>query len=435
MGETEKKKKQEKDNAPFVSIVDESGRPWEVYENPFGEELHEGAVGTLMISNRKGPIHEAKRMMLMARLRYPMKFDQDEMDDLGLNGFALELSKRVLWTKALREKGLPVLQWGDKSCREYIQRLIPIIANILAISDRHAEQLAMELTDTPQENSPEIKSLAALAAAWLAAQGGGSGEGGSGDGHGEADEATQEALREMLKQLKEMEEVTMDFEHWFSKTAGIGNGAREDSSTYGKLAPIPPHLAKVIPGYKKGLPWRIPQLIREGLGGAKVAKARSIRPSDAGAVPRFMHRLPIDGMIFGHKKRMSGGSVLFDCSGSMAVTQEQVIRIAKQFPAGVVAGYSGGALRILAEKGHVITKAPAFQGSNECDGPALEWLIRQSAPRFWISDGHVTATDESQPAGLKEHCAALCKWGNVTRIASAAAAIRQIDQLLKEQAA
>lgn len=133
--------------------------------------------------------------------------------------------------------------------------------------------------------------------------------------------------------------------------------------------------------------------------------SRKVRAVDIGAVPRFMHRLPVDQRIFGRRRkhRRFQGTLLIDLSGSMSLTPEEVEEILRRWPAVTIGTYSGtgggyGKLRIIAKKGkragHEHLGPPAG-GANEVDGPALDWLGRQRGPRVWISDGHVSGSGEN----------------------------------------
>ena len=414
----------------WPTLVDPDGHRWQTIESTLGEEAFEGSMGTLLVTNREGPYHEARRMMRMAEIRYPMRQTPQERKELGLNGFALELAKRILRTEALRKKKLPILSSTNKTCVDYIKRLVPVIQASLKVKEKKAQELASLLTDRPSSNS-NAASLKGLAAAWFLdrpSDDSEDGESESAQGSKPSDQHDQKTLANMLKQLGDMEDVTMSAQNWFSLVS------HEAEMRTFKLLDF--KLQQAIPGYQLGLDWVIPDIIRATMTATRIAFARAVRPSDTGAIPRYMHRLMIDGMVFGHKRRMTGASVLIDCSGSMGVTQQQVLAIAKHFPAGIVAGYSGAALRILAEKGRVVAQAPPhWQGSNECDGPALEWLLRQSAPRFWISDGGVTLRGDTASSKASNHCEALRRWGQITRIGSMTDALKRLAKVAAGQEA
>jgi hypothetical protein len=426
-------KKEPLASAPFVAIVDAKDREWECFESGFGDGVLEGAVNTLMVTTNTGNFAESRRLMQLARLRYPMELTPDEMKELGLNGFALDLAKRILLTKALREKGLPVMKNSDPQCANYLTKLKPVVMRTLGVNERRADELLSLLTTSPR-GGKEAQELSEIAEQWFKDQKKLKGDKGKDDGNGdEGDESdaerseaiSQQALSKLLKALDEMIDTEMTPSDWFSKLK-----INEDFKQKVTWEPFPVKLAKAIPGYHPDLPWRIPKIIRDTMGATRIAFARAMRPSETGAIPRYIHRLMIDGMVFAHKRRTAGASVLIDCSGSMGVTQQQVSTIAQRFPAGIVAGYSGGEIRILADKGRCVVAAPpAWAGSNECDGPALEWLLRQSAPRVWISDGQVTMEDEQTDQRANDHCAALCRWGNVKRIPSMAAALARLDKI------
>lgn len=146
------------------------------------------------------------------------------------------------------------------------------------------------------------------------------------------------------------------------------------------------------------------------------------RFSDAGVIPSAVHRLPVDGAIFGTRRRAKGGTILCDASGSMNYDDDDVARILRDAPAATVAFYAGakngrhGFGRIIigasngraASVGEVMRALPG--GHNLIDGPALRWLARQPAPRFWVSDEGVGGMGDFGRGGLcHAECLAICR--------------------------
>lgn len=136
------------------------------------------------------------------------------------------------------------------------------------------------------------------------------------------------------------------------------------------------------------LPLRLPSRIR----------TRTRRALPEGSFPRNWHRLPVDGAVFSRKtKRLPGGVVLIDQSGSMSFTPEDVLAILLAAPAAIVATYAGqsstGILRVLASGGKRCKDSDVYlpMNNNTVDGPALEWIGRLPGPRFWVSDGLATS--------------------------------------------
>ena len=147
----------------------------------------------------------------------------------------------------------------------------------------------------------------------------------------------------------------------------------------------------------------------QNLGG--VLKARKNRPQDMGAVPKYMHRYATDGKIFYKSRRVLGGTVLVDVSGSMGLRAEDVMEMLGHLPAATIAMYSGrgseGNLVIVAENGkmtnqHYIEKMRDY--GNIIDGPALDWLGKQPGPRVWVSDGQATGAGDSFVESLRLEC-------------------------------
>lgn len=136
------------------------------------------------------------------------------------------------------------------------------------------------------------------------------------------------------------------------------------------------------------LPLRLPVRVR----------SRTRRAQVEGSFPRNWHRLAIDGAVFSKTtKRLPGGAVLIDQSGSMSLEPADVLAILLGAPAAIVATYAGrdesGILRILARNGKRCLDPDVYiaLGNNTVDGPALEWLGRQNGPRYWVSDGLATS--------------------------------------------
>ena len=139
------------------------------------------------------------------------------------------------------------------------------------------------------------------------------------------------------------------------------------------------------------MPLRLPAKVR----------SRTRRSTPEGSVPRNWHRYCSDGAVFTQRtKRLPGGAVLIDQSGSMYLDAEGVLAIVMAAPAAIVATYAGqgdyGVLRILARDGRRVADEGVYlgMGDNTVDGPALEWLGAQVTPRYWVSDGMATS-----PAG------------------------------------
>lgn len=141
------------------------------------------------------------------------------------------------------------------------------------------------------------------------------------------------------------------------------------------------------------------------------------RPSDRGRSPRRIHRILTDPhkRIFDATKRGNGGVVLVDHSGSMHFTGEDVLRIVEAAPGCTVATYSAVTKRedrpnlwVVAEKGKMTSNVPRPQGGNGCDGPALEWAVRQrqrsSSPVVWVCDGVVTGESDQLSDSLTLEC-------------------------------
>jgi hypothetical protein len=161
----------------------------------------------------------------------------------------------------------------------------------------------------------------------------------------------------------------------------------------------------------------------------KLPMPRAVKPrrplgrrfSDAGVVPSAVHRLPTDGAIFTTKRRARGGTILCDASGSMNYCDDDIERIIRDAPAAKIAFYAGtprgrgayGRIVIAADRGRAATVAAVHDalpgGNNLIDGPALRWLARQPAPRFWVSDEEVGGMGDYGKHGVAHaECMQIC---------------------------
>ena len=157
--------------------------------------------------------------------------------------------------------------------------------------------------------------------------------------------------------------------------------------------------------------------------------AKKVVASYCGAF-RFPHRalLPAsDGRAFGLKRRIHGGTILIDCSGSMHLTTDQLSSLVSRSPAATVAIYAGlpgdesGSLRIVARNGRftAIEEATScFGKGNVIDGHALRWLSRQPAPRIWVSDGIVTGRGDRAGSNLNQERDRIVRDARIKQVAS-----------------
>ena len=148
-----------------------------------------------------------------------------------------------------------------------------------------------------------------------------------------------------------------------------------------------------------------------------------------------------DGAAFGLRRKVKGGTLLVDVSGSMSLSETDIMALIEQRPAMTIALYGGGTPRgarrgdsmgslvIVANNGRYAKGMDrehynengsfrakyGLHGSNLCDGPALDWLSLQKAPRFWIGDGAVTGIYEVNDPVLAAHCAVIVKRAKITQ--------------------
>lgn len=118
---------------------------------------------------------------------------------------------------------------------------------------------------------------------------------------------------------------------------------------------------------------------------------------------------PVGGRAFEKRLYQRGGAVLIDASGSMGFTPAMLKQIIDILPMGTIAYYSGtdsaahpdGDLVIYCDKGRMYggKDLPYRQGGNSIDLPAIQWLLKQPGPRWYIGD-------QGWCGAAKEYCVA-----------------------------
>ena len=152
-----------------------------------------------------------------------------------------------------------------------------------------------------------------------------------------------------------------------------------------------------------------------GLGKRRIA-------TNMGRNPRRIGRYLTDPQkrIFDRKVKGNGGVVLVDYSGSMSLSEKDVLDIMEAAPGCTVACYTTNAMDkdgkpncwILGEKGRMTSAIPASRGGNGVDYPALVWAIQQkqrrNAPVVWVTDGGVIPPHQGYKDTLAMQCIKTC---------------------------
>ena len=214
-------------------------------------------------------------------------------------------------------------------------------------------------------------------------------------------------------ELDEIIEGRPDLNSFLSRIAAVEPGVPEE------LAGTP--IAPSNPG------WASMSIVQDVLDKKLNQKllAPKCRPGFIGAFRNPLRALlpAFDGKAWSVKLRRETGSILIDVSGSMHLEPSQVGRLLENAPLSTVASYSSdgnrtGELHILAQNGRY-TSDPQHAGSgNGVDGPALDWLTRQPAPRVWICDGVVSGVGDVTHPTLAQECMTTCVRSNIMRVES-----------------
>jgi len=167
---------------------------------------------------------------------------------------------------------------------------------------------------------------------------------------------------------------------------------------------------------------------------AAAIRALTRRPMYVGPL-MYPHRY-LDGAMFGLRRRVVGGTLLIDMSGSMSIVPNQIDAILTYRPAATIAAYGSvglhcrsGVLVIVARHGRAVDPGvlrDAIGMGNVVDGPALRWLCKQPEPRIWICDGQVTGVGDRISPILVREAMELARRGKITRCSS-------VDEFLKKE--
>jgi len=139
------------------------------------------------------------------------------------------------------------------------------------------------------------------------------------------------------------------------------------------------------------------------------------RPAQFGKSVRYPDRHLTDPYrrVFGHKRKVKGGIVVIDQSGSMDITEEDLLKVLKEVPGALVIGYSHRPRSsdgtpnawVLAKNGKRVSRIPEGNVGNGVDGPVLDYAISQrkgKEPIVWVCDGQVTAANDKSFEELSE---------------------------------
>jgi hypothetical protein len=146
------------------------------------------------------------------------------------------------------------------------------------------------------------------------------------------------------------------------------------------------------------------------------------KPSQYGATFRYPHRVVSDKAVFSSPKRDLLGTILVDKSGSMHISNEDILKVMQCSSGATIAVYAGmgdkGTLVIAAQNHRVIKDLNSLYigGGNVVDQPALEWLAKQPRPRWWICDGGVTGIDDIFGAEISDACRAIKKKAGIIQV-------------------
>jgi hypothetical protein len=175
---------------------------------------------------------------------------------------------------------------------------------------------------------------------------------------------------------------------------------------------------------------------------------RSTRRSDTGYLLRHPERIVTDRLCFTEPRRPpTVGTILIDCSGSMNIDREEIVRITKTTNGATIAGYCSqdrdgrlGAVWGFSERGKVARVLPDSVVGNRtlynsgtryncCDLPALMWLTKQRRPWVWVSDGHVNGYEGRQTKDMKKVCYGAVRRFGIKRLGNLVELAKYLEEM------
>lgn len=171
---------------------------------------------------------------------------------------------------------------------------------------------------------------------------------------------------------------------------------------------------------------------------------RRKRPALTGKIPRRPDRLITDPerRIFREEVRANGGVVVFDCSGSMSVTHDQVKMILSAFTGATIIAYANHEGHrpnawFLARNGRAVSETSfaglPLYGGNGIDGPIVQYASKLRRTRgdflIWVSDGYVTGKHDHYAEELARDMARIIVRERVLMIPRASDAVELVKRL------
>lgn len=176
-------------------------------------------------------------------------------------------------------------------------------------------------------------------------------------------------------------------------------------------------------------------------------KGRRLIPAMEGKTPKMFYRMVTDPYrrIFQRKTRSLGGVVVFDCSGSMGLDDEDIKAVMRSSSGCSIVCYSSGNededavngnIHLVAKNGRQARNLPYFPGNNGVDLPALKWAyynlrLNSKSPVIWVSDGQVTGRDDVYSGPLHKRTQQFVKSKNIIQVETTEKAIRLLTRLQK----
>jgi len=201
----------------------------------------------------------------------------------------------------------------------------------------------------------------------------------------------------------------------------------------------------------KEVGWCVPYLAKHELVLPHTGLAgRRLIPNNEGKYPRAFWRMVTDPYrrIFRRKTRSLGGVVVFDCSGSMGLSDEQIGAVMRASAGCSILCYSAssseardaklGNIHLVARHGRQARHLPEFPGGNGVDLAALKYgyynlRLNSKSPVIWVSDGQVTGMGDLSTSELKQAVTKFIRRKGIRQVDTPEEAIQLLSKLQRRK--
>lgn len=196
--------------------------------------------------------------------------------------------------------------------------------------------------------------------------------------------------------------------------------------------------------------WQKPYLAKHELVLPHTGMAgRRLIATNEGKYPKAFYRIVTDPYrrIFKRKTRALGGVVVFDCSGSMGLSDDDIKAVMRASAGCSIVCYSAdssdahnrkyGNIHLVARNGRQARHLPVFPGGNGVDLPALKYAyynlrLNSHSPVIWVSDGQVTGEGDHSTFELRTATRKFIRSKGIVQVETPDEAVKLLHKLQRK---